>query len=683
MMNQLFQALSLSDLSHHFVDFFVEIFSEEIPARMQKKAVCDFESLFSQELASHGIMFKNTQTFITPQRMVFKADITTQTKSTLEEKRGPKTTAPDKALDGFLQSVGFNKHDLIVKDDYYYACIQSPSKTVQSILPDLLEMVLKKMQWPKVMRYPGSSIPWVRPIRHIICSYNSKPMIFDIPCVGLKTVSCTKGHRFLSPHNISITSFANYEADLEKAFVILDHTKRRALILQQLTTLADQKNLTLNLNEHLVDEVTGLCEMPITYVRPINNQFMELPACVLTTSMTYHQKYFSFFNEDGKLAPYFGVVVNNTPSSIEKMLKGYETVLTARLSDAVFFFETDVKTPLINLLPKLKNVLFQDKLGTVYDKVQRLLSYPGHDTALKQAIELSKSDLVTLMVGEFPELQGKMGHLYALQQGVDKNIATCIKEHYLPQGVKDDLPASLLAKKIAILDKMDSIVGLFGIGLKPTGSKDPFALRRQALAIIRILLTDDFLTFDLATLIHNSIHQYETSGIQLAKNTFDQVKTFILERFYHYMRELYTHDDIVAVTNILDRDHLTLALVSKRIAAFSTFSNTDQGEKIQQAYRRAKGVCTEKASRFVIESLFTVSEEEKLFASIKDLAKHVEPLLNQHDYSGAMIELAHLQQPINSFFENVMVNVEDQAIADNRKALLNMFTQEVRKIADF
>lgn len=673
----------MSDLSNHLVDFFVEIFSEEIPARMQKKAVCDFERIFLQELKFHGILYNNAQTFITPQRMVFKADITTQTKGIAEERRGPKTTAPDKALDGFLKSVGLQKHDLVVKEDYYYAYIHPLSHNVQTVLPDLLETVLKKMQWPKVMRYPGASLPWVRPIRHIICSYHAEPMIFDMPCVGLKTGMHTKGHRFLSPHNIPITSFANYESDLEKAFVILDHTKRHALIVQQLTTLAENQDLILNLNDLLLDEVTGLCEMPITYVRSINNQFMTLPACVLTTSMTYHQKYFSFFDKEGNLAPYFGVVANNTPPCIEKMLKGYETVLTARLSDAMFFFETDVKTPLSDFLPKLKTVLFQDQLGTVYDKVQRLLSYPGHSPELKQAITLSKCDLVTLMVGEFPELQGKMGHLYALQQGVDKHIANCLEEHYLPQGVKDSLPTSQLAKKVSILDKMDSIVGLFGIGLKPTGSKDPFALRRQALAIIRILLTDDFLTFDLAALIHDAINQYKQSGIQLEKDTFDQVKTFILERFYHYMKDVYTHDDIVAVTNVVDKTVLTLGLIEKRIKAFSAFSSTEQGEKMKQAYRRAKGVRTHKESVFVVDSLFQTSDEKNLFESVKNLAKQVQPLLDKHDYQGAMTSLSHLQQPINNFFDNVMVNVDNQQIADNRKALLNMFIVEVCKIADF
>lgn len=674
----------MSDFSNPLVDFFVEIFSEEIPARMQKKAVSEFENLFTNELKSHGIAYQNAKTFITPQRMVFKANIEAQTKDEFEERRGPKTTSPDKALEGFLKSVGLNKHDLIIKGDYYYACLQTCSKNVQTILPDLLEAVLKKMLWPKVMRYPGSSLPWVRPIRHIICSYNAEPIIFDAPYVGLKTRAVTKGHRFLSPHTIDITSFSNYESDLENAFVILDHTKRRALILQQLTKLAEGKGLTLNLNEHLLDEVTGLCEMPVTYLRSINDQFMDLPECVLTTSMTYHQKYFSFFNKEGKLAPYFGVVTNNTPPCIEKMLKGYETVLTARLSDAVFFFETDVNTPLIDFLPRLKTVLFQDKLGTVYDKVNRLLSSAHNDDTLKQAIALSKCDLVTLMVGEFPELQGKIGHLYALKQGVDRNVAECVEEHYLPQGVKDDLPSSLLAKKVSILDKMDSIVGLFGAGLKPTGSKDPFALRRQALAIIRILLTNDFVTFDLSTLIHDAINQYDASGIQLEKDTFDQVKTFILERFYHYMRDLYKHDEIVAVTNIMDADMLTLGLLAKRIEAFAAFSSTEQGEKIKQAYRRAKGVCTDdKAPALVVDSLFNASEENNLFESIKKIATQVQPLLDKYDYNGAMIALVHLQQPINDFFANVMVNVEDQQIADNRKALLNMFTVEVRKIADF
>ncbi len=672
----------MQDSHSQLVDFFVEVFSEEIPARMQKKAVSDFEELFIQELNFHGIEHKYAKAFITPQRMVFKADIADKTKSISEERRGPKTTAPDKALEGFLKSVGLVKDDLTIKNDYYYASINMAEKETLTCLPSILEAVLKKMSWPKVMRYPGSTLSWIRPIRHVICSFKSIPITFDLPYLGLTTVPSTKGHRFLSPNSIPVTDFKSYESALKKASVILDHTKRRAVILDQLTALADQKNLTLNMNKHLLDEVTGLCEMPVTYIRSIDDKFMSLPESVLITSMTHHQKYFSFFTKQGDLAPYFGVITNNTPPCVDKMLQGYATVLTARLSDAMFFFDTDLKTPLIDLLPKLKTVLFQEKLGTVYDKVQRLLSC-ADDNNLKQAIQLSKCDLVTLMVGEFPELQGKVGTLYALKQGIPTEIAQCIEGHYMPQGAKDDLPCSLLAKKVSILDKMDSIVGLFGIGLKPTGSKDPFALRRQALGIIRILLTEDFLTFDLNTLIQNTINQYKASDIILEKDTFEHVRTFILERFYHYMRDLYSHEDIKAVTNILDESSLKLRLVSKRIQAFSLFSKTEQGEKIQQAYRRAQGVCGNFSNVLVVEQLFQSEEEKALYESLLKLEKQVQPYLDKYDYHSVMQELAQLQHPINDFFENVMVNADDEQISSNRKALLNMFTSAVRKIADF
>lgn len=672
----------MQNSNSQLVDFFVEVFSEEIPARMQKKAVNDFEELFKQELHFHGIEHQNAKAYITPQRMVFKAIVEEKTKSITEERRGPKVTAPDKALDGFLKSVGLSKDDLAVKNDYYYACISTPEKDTKAFLPNILESVLKKIVWPKVMRYPGSSLPWVRPIRHVICSFKSVPMTFSLPYLGLETVSNTKGHRFLSSESISVTDFSSYESALEQASVILDHTKRRALILGQLTALADKKKLDLNMNEQLLDEVTGLCEIPVTYIRSIDDKFMGLPESVLTTSMTYHQKYFSFYNKKGDLASYFGVVTNNTPPCIDKMLKGYETVLTARLSDAIFFFETDVKIPLIDLKPKLKTVLFQEKLGTVHDKVQRLLSYTD-DTKMKEVIQLLKCDLVTLMVGEFPELQGKIGTLYALKQGVTPEIAHCIEEHYMPQGAQDKLPESLLAKTVSIMDKIDSIVGLFGVGLKPTGSKDPFALRRQALGIIRIVLTDDFSTFDLNTLMQNAINQYEASGIVLEKDTFNHVKTFILERFHHYLRDLYAHDDIKAVTNIIETSHLNLYLVSKRIEAFSQFSKTEQGAKIQQAYRRAQGVSHDAESVLVEEHLFQSVEEKTLFNSVVKLEKEAKPLLAKNDYNGVMLALAQLQSPINSFFENVMVNVDDKQVAENRKALLHMFTLEVRKIANF
>ncbi|MDP2194054.1 MAG: glycine--tRNA ligase subunit beta, partial [Alphaproteobacteria bacterium] len=384
-----------------------------------KNAIVIFDQLFQKSLQDHGILFQDSQSYITPQRMVFKASIAPFSATVSEERRGPKVSAPDQAIQGFLKSVDLTSKDqLTVKDDYYFATLTQPAKDAKALLPSILEDVFHKMSWPKVMRYPGASLPWVRPVRHVICSFDGQALVFDLPYLGLTTAQTTMGHRFLSKEKINISTFAAYEADLKANSVILCHQERQKFIIDTLNDCASQYNLRLNVDQALLDEVTGLAEMPMIYMRPIPDKFMGLDESILVTSMTLHQKYFTFYDQDHKIAPYFALATNNKPHDAEVMLKGFENVLKARLSDAVFFFETDMKTPLGNFLDKLKTVLFQDKLGSMFDKVQRLLNL-AQDVEEKQIIQLAKCDLVTAMVGEFPELQGRMGHLYAISQGMD------------------------------------------------------------------------------------------------------------------------------------------------------------------------------------------------------------------------------------------------------------------------
>ncbi|MBP9752284.1 MAG: glycine--tRNA ligase subunit beta [Proteobacteria bacterium] len=663
-------------------EFLFEIGCEEIPARMQRDAEKALSNQFLKFFNEFGIDVESLESYITPRRQVIKGMIASSTKALLEEKRGPKENAPRAALDGFLKSLSLTESDLIKKDGYYFAHIKKEAKETKDLLRDIISLALKTMPWPKVMRYPGATLPWVRPIRSILCVFNQTPIHLTFEELGLTSSNTTKGHRFLKPIEKAVSSFNDYDTFLKDSFVILNHEDRQNKIKQDLLDFATQHNIEWIEDLGLLEEVAGLVEYPFTYIGKIEEEFMHLPSCVLTTSMRVHQKYFAFYKKGSSdLAPYFGVIANFKPEDPSIMLKGFQKVLKARLTDASFFYDIDLKTPLKDYDQKLDKIIYHNQLGTLKDKLNRLKNNTIFDMTddLRLAIDLSKSDLLTQMVGEFAELQGKMGHIYAVQQGIKSDVALALEEYYLPEGPFDPLPSNEIGAKLSLLDKMDAVVGFLKIGLKPTGSKDPFALRRQALGIIRILLTDSFKKVDLISFIKNTL---KTFSEEQNASILNDIKEFILDRFSNLMHQNMAPQVVLSVLKS-QNEEIYLSSIKKRIEALDSFLNTNEGNLLKALHKRAIGVCLDvKQDITVSEDYFENEYEKSFFNALKNAEEEISTSLKLEDYQKIMLILTSLQKNIATFFERVLINVDDDKIKNNRKALLIRFLNNVKKVAD-
>ncbi|CAO4841367.1 MAG: Glycine--tRNA ligase beta subunit [Holosporales bacterium] len=659
------------------MQFLLELSVEEIPARMQCQASADFKRLFSSAFCEAGIVCHEIESYITPRRQVVIADIDPTTQEMTESKRGPKIGAPQPAIDGFLKSTGLFKDALYEENGYYYACIKKPAVQTESLLANIIETVLKAHPWPKVMRYPGSSLPWVRPIRGVLCLFNNQALTLHLPSINLTTQQTVTGHRFMAPIQKAVSTVQEYLDFLKNHYVVLSHEDRKNMI----KTALNQSLISMTWieDEALLEEVAGLSEYPFVYIGKIEQNFMNLPACVLTTSMRVHQKYFAFKDEKtGTLAPYFGVVANFKPENDQIMMKGFEKVLRARLTDASFFYDLDSKTPLASYDEKLNHIVYQHHLGTLKDKLNRMKSnaYFEQTPALSMAIDLSKSDLLTQMVGEFPELQGMMGRIYAAQEGIDPDVALSLETYYLPQSPQDDLPTSQTAIHLSILDKMDALVGFLKIGFKPSGSKDPYALRRQALGIIRLALHQQ--NMDLRKLIHDTIHTFSDQPVAISV----EVESFILERFNHFMQNTYPKDVINAVLKSIGDGALNLWVLARKIDALNTFLNTEDGALLKQIYKRAVGVSKDGKSMTVNPALFELPQENELWESIQKAQKESAAALQSNDFMQAFHVLKQVKPPLYTFFEHVLVCVDNKAVQENRQALLKQLVNYIQSLAD-
>ena len=535
------------------MDLLIEIYSEEIPARMQRAACANSQTLLSTLLTEQGLSFTEIGGYIAPQRLtVFAKGLPETTKALTEQRRGPRESASEAAMAGFLKSTGMALDQLTLRDGYYYAEIVSAARPVESMLPDVLHGLLDQMPWPKSMRWHNPATndftrSWIRPIRAITVMLDAKAISFPVKGLDLTTGNQTFGHRFLAPAAIQLTGLSNHVEQLRKADVIVDYKERRKAVWDAISATAATKNLVLQEDETLLDEVTGLVDFPYAHLGVIDSTFTHLPAEVLSTSMRVHQKYFTLCTKDGAIAPYFGVLTNvPTRTNNRLMMDGLERVLRARLSDASFFYETDRAIALDDLVKKLDSIVFHEKLGSVGDKVRRLEAV-ATDASVKRAAHICKSDLVTQMVGEFPELQGIMGRIYATLQGESTDVALALEEYYQPLGPSKATPTAPISRTLALIDKMDTLVGFLGSGIKPTGSKDPLAIRRTALGIIRLIVEADKDDVDLASAINTSISTYKTQGIDLSPKTVDDVLEFIQLRFNVYVRDRYAREVVDAI----------------------------------------------------------------------------------------------------------------------------------------
>ncbi len=676
-------------------ELLLELLSEEIPARMQARAADDFKRLVCDGLAGAGLTFETARAFATPRRLALVVDgLPTARADVSEERRGPRVGAPDQAVQGFLKATGLASLDQAEKRDtgkgeFWFAVISRKGGPTADALPGVVEAAMKALPWPKSMKWGSGTMTWVRPLHSIVALFDGQVLQGEVSPGGkmapVRFGDTTRGHRFLSKGDIAVTGFADYVAKLRAAHVILDPAERKKIVLEGAEKLCKDAQVALRADEALLDEVAGLVEWPVPLLGTIDAQFMGVPPEVLIVSMKTHQRYFATTTKGTALANRFVVVANNVArDGGATIVDGNERVLRARLSDAKFFWDQDRKLLLEERLPVLKDIVFHAKLGSQADRVTRIEILaekiapfvPGADKA--QAIlaaHLCKADLVSGMVGEFPELQGVMGRYYALEEKLPAPIADAIGDHYAPAGPNDRCPSAPLSIVAALADKLDTLTSFWAIGEKPTGSRDPFALRRAALGIIRIV-------------VENRLRLPLKSFFQA-----DDLMAFFADRLKVQMREKGVRHDVVdAVFALGGEDDLVRLLA--RVEAVQAFLGTEAGRNLLTAYGRAANIvrAEEKKDKTLASqiaaapqaALLEQAEEKAVAAALAELERVVKPALQREDFAGAMKGFAGLRGPIDAFFEKVTVNVGDKPdLRLNRLKLLNQIRATMDSVADF
>ncbi|GHD54707.1 glycine--tRNA ligase beta subunit [Thalassobaculum fulvum] len=726
-------------------ELLVELFSEEIPARMQARAAEDLKGLVTAKLKAAGLGFASAEAHVTPRRLALAIDgLPARQPDRTEERKGPKVGSPDKAVQGFLKGAGLESIDQAEiratdKGDFYFAVRHIAGAPLETYLPYLLFEAISEMPWPKSMRWGRNDFRWVRPLHSILAIVDGKPLDLDFHLLRTKeeaeaptaagtirASNTTRGHRFLAPEPFAVGSFADYKAKLKDACVILDREERKRIIADGIAALAAEAGLVFKGDPGLLEEVCGLVEWPVPMLGRIDDQFMGVPKEVLVTSMRSHQKYFALETADGALADRFAVVANmaSEPKRDANIVAGNEKVLRARLSDAKFFWDQDRKVRLADRRAALQDVKFYESLGTIADKVERFATLAaeiagriGADPELaRHAATLSKADLTTGMVGEFPELQGIMGRYYALDSGEDPAVADAIAEHYSPLGPSDTCPTAPVSVAVALADKMDTLVGFFAIDERPTGSKDPFALRRAALGVIRLILEND-LRLPLAEMlasaywpIANHVTGFERfsehlgqedgeSSEQGALLSCDDVVAALLAFFadrlkVHLREQGVRHDLIAAVFELGGEDDLVRLLA--RVHALADFLGTDDGANLLTGFRRAANIVRieEKKDGRTYESWPEISQfaafsdpnesaEVELMHALGEVDEKIEPLLVDEKFTDAMRLLATLRGPVDRYFEKVTVNDADATRRENRLRFLSSIVRTMNQVADF
>lgn len=666
-------------------ELLLELFSEEIPARMQKRAGEDLVRLVTDALKAAGVEGKNARAYTTPRRLTLVIDgLPDRTPDVKEERKGPKVGAPDQAIQGFLRAAGLASIDeATVQEDkkgaFYVAVTEKKGRAAADVIAEIVPSVIRAFPWPKSMRWGSGTLRWVRPLHSILCLLGGKVVSFEVD--GIKSGDTTRGHRFMSGGAFAVKDYTDYDMKLFDAKVVLDPAKRANFIHEGAKALASAEGLTLVEDEALLHEVAGLVEWPVPLIGRIDDEFMSVPQEVLTSTMRANQKYFACVDAKGKLAPRFIVVANLEAADGGKaIVNGNERVLRARFADARFLWDQDRKHTLTSRLPKLQEVVFHAKLGTVHDKALRIgkLAHslaafvPGADADKTQvAGELAKADLTSQMVYEFPELQGLMGAYYARNDGLGDDIADAIAEHYSPVGPTDAVPSTPLGKVVALADKIDTLAGFWSIDEKPTGSKDPYALRRAALGIIRIVLESDL-------------------RLRLAAWMNGDLLSFFADRLKVYLRDRGARHDLVDAVFALEGQD-DLVLIVKRVEALSDFLGTEDGANLLAGYKRATNILRieekkdgEGAFNAAPDaSLFAQDEEKALAAAIATATKAAKAAVAKEDFAAAMSALASLRAPVDAFFDKVTVNADDAGVRANRLKLLAQIRAALHEVADF
>lgn len=686
----------------------LELFSEEIPARMQARGADEMKRLVCEALTGAGLEFTNADAYVTPRRLALHIDaIPTRQPDIREERKGPKVGAPDKAIEGFLRGAGVDSLDSCEKretpkGEVWFAVIEKKGQDTNDLLPDLLTAAIAKLVWPKSMRWAGNTSRWVRPLHSILAVFNGAALNGELD-LGGETIAFgyrTWGHRFMSPDYIAANSFKDYADGLKHGYVILDAGERRRIIAEQLDKLANAEDLDLKEDPGLLDEVTGLVEWPVALIGGIDAEFMDLPPEVLTTAMRSHQKYFTLLNEDGSMAPRFALVSNmETADGGAKIVAGNERVLRARLSDARFFWDQDRKETLSSRTTQLADITFHAKLGTLDQKVDRVQALAveiakhieGADRDhVRAAARLAKADLVTGMVGEFPELQGLMGRYYAVADGEHEAVADAIRDHYAPLGPNDACPSASVSVAVALADKIDTLAGFWAIDEKPTGSKDPYALRRAALGVIRLVI-ENGLRVNLLPVFGAGFDDYPASvtGESEKGSVCNDLLSFFADRIaVHLKGEGVRHDLIAAVFALGGEDDLVRLLA--RVEALQGFIESEDGANLLTAFRRAANILKieeKKDGVFYDETPdakgFVQDEEAALGRALDAASAAVAKAVEQEEFTSAMAALAALRGPVDEFFDAVTVNDKNADLRANRLRLLSQIRATMGLIADF
>jgi glycyl-tRNA synthetase beta chain len=691
-------------------ELLLELFSEEIPARMQAKAEADLLAALTARLKDAGLGWKAAFAVSGPRRLTAVIEgLDARSADVREEKKGPKVGAPEQAVAGFLRGAGLASIDQasIVSDpkkgDSYVAYISVPGRDAVVVIAEAVPAIVRGFNWPKSMRTADGDLRWVRPLQRIICLLDGAVVPLEVG--GVISGNVTEGHRVHGRGPYTVKSWADYKKQLEgKGHVILSRADRRARILEGIADVCGKAGLELVPDEGLLEEVTGLAEWPVVVLGQMEPSFLDLPPEVIKLSMRTHQKYFAVRRPGTEgLAPNFIVVANITASDGGvKIAEGNARVLSARLSDARFFWEKDKATPLEVMGEKLKTIAFKEELGSLGDKVERVAALArelapkvGADPDLaERAARLAKADLVSEMVGEFPELQGMMGRYYALAAGEKPNVADAIRDHYKPQGPNDAVPSEPLAVAVALADKLDTLLGFWLIDEKPTGSKDPFALRRAALGVVRIELEN--------SLRMNWRYYFEWYFANAVKREYltvasliDNLQSFLEDRLSVALRDSGKRHDLVSAAlqaNAANEGGVIHFLIVKRVEALGAFLETEDGATLLAGYKRAANILKAEEKKGALPENLSVdpaliakgpAAEQALWKAVTAAEVALEAPLAKEDFAGAMRVLAGLRAPVDAFFEAVMVNDSDAAIRANRLALLVAVRGALHKVADF
>ncbi|MFT6670861.1 MAG: glycyl-tRNA synthetase beta chain [Afipia broomeae] len=723
-------------------DLLLELFSEEIPARMQAKAADDLRKMVTDKLVAEGLVYEGAKAFVTPRRLALTVHgIPARQPDLKQERKGPKVGAPDAAVQGFLKAAGLKSLDEAKiqrdpKGDFYIALMEKAGRPAIDVIAEIIPLIIRTFPWPKQMRWGERSarngaLTWVRPLHSIIATFGpetEEPEIVKFDVAGIEAGQTTYGHRFMAPAPIEVRRFDDYVSKLEAAKVVLDPERRKNIILEDAKELAFAQGFELVEDQVLLDEVAGLVEWPVVLMGSFDEEFLSIPGEVIRATIRNNQKCFVVRDpslppplrgrvgeggeqqdpmrdgpppltpprkgEGSRLAPKFILTANVEATDGGKaIVAGNERVIRARLSDAKFFYETDLKTKLEDRLPKFSQIVFHEKLGTQAERIDRIgqlavkiaLAIGADTQKVARAALLSKADLLTEVVGEFPEVQGLMGRYYALAQGEDVSVAAAIEDHYKPQGPADRVPTDPVAIAVALADKLDTLVGFWAIDEKPTGSKDPYALRRAALGVIRLIITNN-LRIPLSGMVHQALGGHVIGGLD--SGDIDLLP-FFADRLKVQLRDQGARHDLVDAVFALEGQD-DLLMVVRRVEALGKFLDSDDGKNLLAGTKRASNILAieEKKDKRTFDgapdaSLYKLDEEKALASAIAQVNAEASAAVAREDFASAMTAMAKLRPAVDAFFDKVKVNDDDAKVRENRLKLLNEIREATRAVADF